>query len=136
MAYRGNDFILQIAWPTIGSSFVTIGGGRASSLSIDGGPKTTTDFIGQLAELVIPNTQVLSCSISASGIFTDSNGEQKVQALKLSGEIWNFRLLFENNKALVGGFYVTGLQISGDMGQAQPYSFSLVGHNIKGSNIT
>lgn len=136
MAFSGTEFLVDIENPSSLGTYITVGGGRSASVSLDGGPVVANDFIGQISELAVPNTGVCACRVSGSGLFVDSAGEEQLLQLKMSCGAWNFRIRFANSRQLVGSFYVTQFSRSGDMSAAEGYSFALVGHNIKASSIS
>lgn len=134
-AYAGKEFILKLEDPDNLGSFITIGGGKSCSVSISGSVQTTSDFIGQVSELAIPGTKQTTTTISAGGVFVDSDAEQIVFDLKFSGEPWQFKVMMADLRELTGYFYVTSFSRSGDMSGAEGYSISLQGDDILESAI-
>lgn len=130
MAYAGKEFVLKLEDPGNLGSFITIGGGKSCSVSISGSAQSTSDFIGQVSELAIPGTKQTTTTISASGVFVDSDAEQVVLDLKFSGAPWQFKVMMASSKVLTGYFYVTSFSRIGDMSAAEGYSLTLQGDNI------
>lgn len=134
-AYAGNDFLLYIEDSGSPGTYLLVGGGKSCSVSFDGAPAISTDNIGQNAAAVIPSTMVCGCSVSGSGIFSDSEGEAQLLTAAFSADTVNFKIKFANLRQLVGSFYVTSFSRSGDMSAAEGYSFSLQGDDIVASSV-
>lgn len=134
-AYAGNDFLLYIEDSGSPGTYILVGGGKSCSVAFDGSPAISTDNIGQNAAAVIPSTMVCGCSVSGSGIFSDSEGEAQLLTAAFSADTVNFKIKFANLRQLVGSFYVTSFSRSGDMGAAEGYSFSLQGDDIIAARV-
>lgn len=136
MAYAGNEFLLKMEDPDNLGTYITIGGAKSCSLSASGSTQSTSEFVGQASELAIPGTKQTTTTISAGGVFVDSDAEQAVFDLKFSGLAWSFKIYMASNKILTGYFYVTAFSRTGDMSAAEGYSISLQGDNISTSSIS
>lgn len=135
MAFAGKSFLLKMEDPDNLGTYIAIGGARSCSLSVSGATQSTSEFIGQASELAIPGTKQTTTTVSASGVFVDSDAEQAVFDLKFSGASWRFRLCFASYKELTGYFQVTAFSRTGDMSAAEGYSLSLQGDNISYADI-
>ncbi len=122
---KGSAFLLKIGNGASPPVFATVAGLRTTQLSINGDPvNVTTKDSGGWREL-LSGAGVRSVSVSAAGIFTGSDAENRLQAHALGGVIDDYRLSFESGATLTGRFLVTRLDHAGDYNGERGYTLSL-----------
>lgn len=95
-----------------GSSYVTIGGMRAKSISINGSPADDSDSDSSWRSL-LAGAGLKSVSISGSGVFKDSAAENGLVADILADAAKNYQFVVPGLGTFQGSFVITGLQFQG-----------------------
>tara|TARA_R100000988_G_scaffold85995_1_gene48822 strand:- start:235 stop:666 length:432 start_codon:yes stop_codon:yes gene_type:complete len=130
-ANRGSAFLLK---ENSSGTPITIGGMRSTSMTINGEmvdvtTKDSTTFDGQagndLGRALLPNGGIRSMSLSASGVFTDSNGENNVRGAAFTGDSLNYDLVFGDGSNVKGAFIVTSYERAGEYNGEETFSISL-----------
>jgi len=124
-AQRGKAFLLAIGNGATNEVFTTIGGLRATSItinnvSVDISDKQTNSWIELFAD-----SGGRSITITASGIFKDSAAENTVRLAAMAGLLNNYKLTFEDGSFFRGAFQIENLTYSGDNNDVVNYSISL-----------
>lgn len=116
-AQAGKDVLIELD-DTGGSTFVIVGGMRSTSITLNA---TTIDVThaasaGRWRQL-LAESGMRSASISGSGVFIDSAGEDDVRGLMMQNEtnavLGNFRFTIPGFGTMTGKFKVTTLTYSG-----------------------
>ena len=130
-ANRGSAFFLK---ENSSGTPIVIGGMRSTSMSINGETvdvtaKDSASFDGQagndIGRVLLPNAGIRSMSISASGVFTDSNGENNIRGLAFTGDSANFDLVFGDGSNVKGAFIVTSYERAGEYNGEETFSISI-----------
>jgi len=134
-AQKGLDLLLKIN--TSGSTFVTVGGLRSTSITMneESVDATSKDSLG--SRTLLAGGGVQSVSVSGSGIFTDSVAEILVrttfaaQANTTNGAtaqvaaFKNFQVIVPDLGTFTGAFQITSLEYAGEYNGEATYSISL-----------
>ena len=134
-AQKGLDLLLKIN--TTGSTFVTVGGLRSTSITMneESVDATTKDSLG--SRTLLAGGGVQSVSVSGSGMFTDSVSEILVrttfaaQANTTNGTsaqtaaFKNFQVIVPDLGTFTGAFQITSLEYAGEYNGEATYSISL-----------
>lgn len=97
-----------------GSTYVTIGGMRAKSISINGAqPADVSDSDSTWTEL-LAGAGLKSVSISGSGVFKDGTAENGVLTDVLADTARNYQFIVPGLGTFQGSFICNGLQYQGD----------------------
>ena len=115
-------------------SAVTLGGMRSTSMSINGETvdittKESATFDGvsgnDIGRVLLANAGIRSMSISASGVFTDSAGENNVRGAAFTGDSLNYDLVFGDGSTVKGAFIITSYERAGEYNGEETFSVSL-----------
>jgi len=128
---KGSSFLLK---DNSGGSAVTIGGLRSTSMTINGEMvdvtnKDSSTFSGSsghdIGRVLGGNMGIRSMSISASGVFTDSAGENNLRGAAFTGSIVNYDLVFGDGSDVKGAFQITSYERAGEFNGEETYSVTL-----------
>lgn len=105
--------------------FTTIAGLRTTTWTVNGEDVdvTTKDDNGWQQRL--SGAGVRSLSVSASGIFQDSAGEETIRQWAFDQSINLFQITFENGDTLECRFQISNYERTGDHDGAETYSLTL-----------
>lgn len=117
-AQKGLGCVIKIGDGAGSEVFAEIGGARAKSITINGDPidVTSAASTGQFREY-LDAAGILSCSISASGVFQDDAPIGAVRADALARTLRNFQIVIPgatSNGTYEGPFRITSFQEGGD----------------------
>lgn len=123
-AQKGKDLLLKI--DTGGGTFVTVGGLRSTSISLNKETVdiTNKDSVDQWREL-LAGAGVKSASMSGSGVFTDVTTEARVRTDFFSDALTDYQVLVPDFGTFTGAFEVTTLEYAGEYNGEATYSLSL-----------
>ena len=119
-AQKGREVLIKVDSDG-GGTFVSIGGVRSKSISINSETVDITDgdSTGQWREL-LEGAGIKSATISGSGIFKDSAGEEDVRGYVFAGTIVDYQFIIPDFGTIEGAFQCTTLDYSGEYnGEAQ-----------------
>ena len=133
-AQKGLDVLLKVN--TTGSTYVTIGGLRSTSITLNDESVdiTNKDSLGH--RQLLAGGGMNSVSISASGVFTDSATEENVRAdffgqqntsdgsSAQTASFTNYQFLIPDFGTLTGSFQITSLEYAGEYNGEVTYSMS------------
>lgn len=133
-AQKGLDMLLKVN--TTGSTYVTIGGLRSTSITLNDESVdiTNKDSLGH--RQLLAGGGMNSVSISASGVFTDSATEENVRAdffgqqntsdgsSAQTASFTNYQFLIPDFGTLTGSFQITSLEYAGEYNGEVTYSMS------------
>lgn len=126
-AAAGRNFLLQLGDGASTETFTTVGGGRALSISIDNTEVDVTTKGDAGIRMLLAQAGVRSGSVSFSGVFTDTAGQDALADAAIAGTHHNFRLVeaTTNNVQFALRAQVTNFEVSGDEGDAMLFSCTL-----------
>ena len=124
-AQKGRDVLIKIDSDGAGT-FLTVGGMRSKSLSINEETVdvTDSDSTNSWREL-LAGAGVKSASISGSGVFKDSTMEALVLTKKMAGSHSDFQLIVPDLGTFEGEFAIPSLEYSGEYNGEAQFSMSL-----------
>ena len=117
-AQKGRLFMLQ-------DDTTDIAALRTNSITIDSETVDITNKDSNGWRELLADSGVKSCSISASGVFTDDATQIGIQTKLLAATLNTFTMEFETGDTLAGSFQVTSMEYAGDYNGEQTYSISL-----------
>lgn len=123
---KGAAFLLKIgdgATPT--PAYDIVAGLRTTQMTINGDTVVVTHKGSGGWRELLSGAGTRSVSVSASGIFLDSDAETRVRANALAGTLDDYELSFEDGAKMRGRFLVQRLDYAGDFNSERTYSFAL-----------
>ena len=130
-AQKGSSFLLK---DNSSGSAVVIGGLRSTSMTINGEivditAKDSATFSGSsghdIGRALGPQMGIRSMSVSASGVFTDSAGENNIRGAAFTGSSVNYDLVFGDESTVKGAFIVTSYERAGEYNGEETFSVTL-----------
>ena len=130
-AQKGSSFLLK---DNSGGSAVVIGGLRSTSMTINGEmvditAKDSATFSGSsghdIGRALGSNMGIRSMSVSASGVFTDSAGENNLRGAAFTGSSVNYDLVFGDGSTVKGAFIITSYERAGEYNGEDTFSVTL-----------
>jgi len=130
-AQKGSSFLLK---DNSGGSAVVIGGLRSTSMTINGElvditAKDSATFSGSsghdIGRALGPQMGIRSMSVSASGVFTDSAGENNLRGAAFTGGSVNYDLVFGDGSTVKGAFIITSYERAGEYNGEETFSVTL-----------
>jgi TP901-1 family phage major tail protein len=121
--YSGTLLLLKIANDP--GDFITIGGMRSTKISINNQLIDCSNKLSGRWRQLLEHAGMMTASISGAGVFTDSEAEQLVQQIVFSGQIKNYQLCFGNGKILLGHFFISNYERTGNYAEEETYAISL-----------
>ena len=133
-AGKGSSFLLK---DNSTGTPATVGGLRSTSMTINGEAvdittKDSNAFISSgndKARDLLQGGGVRSMTISASGVFTDSTGENNLRGAAFTGAAVNYDLVFGDGSDIKGAFIVTSYERAGEFNGEETYSVTLESSN-------
>ena len=128
---KGSSFLLK---DNSSGTPATIGGLRSTSMTINGEAvdvtnKDSATFTGSSGHDIDRelggNMGIRSMTISASGVFTDSAGENNLRGAAFTGTAVNYDLVFGDGSDVKGAFLVTSYERAGEFNGEETYSVTL-----------
>jgi len=128
-AQKGLGCVIKIGDGAGSEVFAEIGGARTKSITINNQPvdATSAASTGQFREYITA-AGILSCSISASGVFQDDAPIGSVRTDALARTLRNFQIVIPgstSNGTFEGPFIITSLQEGGDHDGEQTFDITL-----------
>ncbi len=123
---RGKDILLKLEDPTGSSTFVTMAGLRARTISLNAKTVDTTnaDSVGAWREL-LPGAGVKSLSVSGSGVFTDSTADEAVRGAFFAQEARKWQVIIPDFGVMEGIMQIAALEYAGEFDGEAVYSLTL-----------
>ena len=130
-AQKGSSFLLK---DNSGGSAVVIGGLRSTSMTINGElvditAKDSATFSGSsghdIGRALGAQMGIRSMSVSASGVFTDSAGENNLRGAAFTGGSVNYDLVFGDGSTVKGAFIITSYERAGEYNGEETFSVTL-----------
>lgn len=124
-ASGGKDLLLQ--YNTTGSTYVTVGGLRTKSMTLNNEPIDVTNHGSNQFREILASAGIRSLSMSGSGVYTgDSATLQAIEAAALAGTLVSFQMVDDNNsRTYEADFKVVSFEWSGEYNTEMTYSISL-----------
>ncbi len=125
-AQYGKDILLKIEDPIGSSTYHTMAGLRARTISLNAKPidVTNTDSPEAWREL-LPGAGVKTASISGAGVFKDSNADAAIRTAFFAQEIRNWEITIPDFGRLTGAFQIAALEYAGEYDREAVYSLTL-----------
>lgn len=124
-AQKGSAFLLKIHTGAASDAYETLAGLRTTQMSINGDSVVVTHKESGGWRDLLSGAGTRSMSVSASGIFMNSDAENRLRALALAGEISSYELSFEDGAKMRGKFLVQRLDYAGDFNGERNYTLNL-----------
>ena len=133
-AQKGKDVLIKIN--TSGSTYVTLGGLRSSSITFSDEAVDVTSKDDQGKRLLLAGGGVNSVAISGSGVFTDSTAEQTLRTAYYAQQntsdgssaqvaaFKNFQFVVPDLAVFTGSFMIESLEYAGEYNGEATYSVS------------
>ena len=121
-AQLGKALLLKI---NISGTMTTIGGMRSTSMTLnDEAVDITNKDSGSQREL-LPAGGILSMSITASGVFTDSTAEQTLRSAYGTSTFKSYNVIVPDLGTYAGTFMIASLEYAGEYNGEATYSVTL-----------
>ena len=121
-AQRGKALLLKV---DISGTMTTIGGMRSTSMTLnDEAVDITNKDSGSQREL-LPAGGILSMSITASGVFTDSTAEQTLRSAYGTSTFKSYNVIVPDLGTYAGTFRIASLEYAGEYNGEATYSVTL-----------
>lgn len=111
---KGSDVLIKVD-ATGGGSFVTVGGMRSKSISLNAETVdiSDSDSTNKWREL-LAGAGLKSGTITGSGVFKDSAGEEDVRGYFFAQTIVDYQFIIPDFGTIEGNFQVTSLDYAGE----------------------
>lgn len=124
-AGKGRLFLLKVTAGVSPVSYTTVGGLRATSISIANEMVDITSKDNAPWRKLLAGAGLRTISLAGSGIFTDSVAENLVRGWSLDGSMNSFQVIAENGDKFTGQFLVSKFEYTGNYNGAQEYSMAM-----------
>jgi phage major tail protein, TP901-1 family len=123
-AQKGSDILIKVDSDGLGT-FVTIGGMRSKSISFNAETVdvSDSDSVNKWREL-LEGAGLKSATITGSGVFKDSAGEEDVRGYFFTGAIEEYQFIVPDFGTVEGLFQVTSLDYAGEHNGEATYSMT------------
>jgi TP901-1 family phage major tail protein len=122
-AQKGGALLLKIN--TTGTTYVTVGGLRSTSISLNDEAVDVTNKDSAGVRNLLADGGVHSMSISGSGVFTDAATETTLKDAMNAATFKNFQVIIPDFGTYTGAFMVATLEYSGEYNGEVTYSVTL-----------
>ena len=122
-AQKGAALLLKIN--TTGSTYVTVGGLRSTSITLNDESVDVTNKDSSGNRTLLADAGVFSMSVSGSGVFTDQTTEETMRVAMNATTFKNFQILIPDLGTYTGAFMVSSLEYAGEYNGEVTYSVSL-----------
>ncbi len=124
-AQNGKDLLVKLDL-TGGGQFVTIAGLRATRISFNAETVdvTSLDSTGGWREL-LGGAGVRSASVTGSGVFVDSNTDDRARQIFFGGTVGAFQVIIPSFGIVEGPFQITAIEYAGTYNGEATYELSL-----------
>jgi TP901-1 family phage major tail protein len=124
-AQRGSLVLLKVEGDKDKNIFITIGGMRTTKFVLNNQLiDCTTKISGNWREL-LSESGISSVAISGSGIFTDTDSENRIKTYAFSNTIKRYELHFGNGDKMSGAFQIVSYERTGSYNEEEHYAISL-----------
>ena len=122
-AQKGAALLLKIN--TTSSTYVTIGGLRSTSITLNDEAVDVTNKDSSGNRTLLADGGVFSLSVSGSGVFTDTAAEETLRATMNASTFKNFQVIVPDFGTYQGAFMVASLEYAGEFNGEVTYSVTL-----------
>ncbi len=122
-AQAGTDFLLKLG--NSNAEAVSVAGLRATQMRLNNELIDATHKGSEGRRELLSKAGIQHLSISASGIFLNSDVEESIRNIAFERDIAEFSLFFPNKDVINGKFYITHYERAGDYNGEETYSLSL-----------
>lgn len=124
-AQAGKNFILKVEDDVTPDQYNTVGGFRSNNFSVNGEAIDVSDKDSAGWKELLDGGGLRSMSVSGSGVFKDTAGEEQVRALAFSSALHKFEITTGNGDKFTGTFQLTSYERSGEHAGEETFSISL-----------
>ena len=130
VAQNGKDLLIKLDL-TGGGAFTTIAGLRATRISFNAETidVTSLESQGGWREL-LGGAGVRSASVSGSGVFVDSNTDDRARQIFFSGTVEVFQVIIPDFGIVEGPFQITAIEYAGTYNGEATYELSLASAGV------
>lgn len=122
-AQKGAALLLKIN--TTGSTYVTVGGLRSTSITLNDEAVDVTNKDSSGNRTLLADGGVHSVSVSGSGVFTDAASETTLKDAMNAAAFKNFQVIVPDFGTYAGAFMVASLEYAGEFNGEVTYSVTL-----------
>ena len=123
-AQAGKDFLIKIGDGGGPETFTTVGGLRASTMTINAEAIDVTNQGSSQWKTLLDGAGIKHLSLSGSGVFDNSSNFTTLRTKFLNQNLWNFQLS-DGVNTYTAAFKITKLERQGDYKNEQSYSISM-----------
>ena len=120
-AQRGGALLLKM---NVSGSMTTIGGLRSTSITINDEAVDISNKDSSSRQL-LPQGGILSMSVSASGVFTDTTSEQTLRSKLHQTTFESYNIIVPDLGTYAGQFMIASLEYAGEFNGEVTYSITL-----------
>ncbi len=124
-AALGRLFLLKVTSSASPANYQTIGGLKATSLSIGNELVDVTTKDEAPWKTLLANAGIRSVALAGSGVCKDTVGEDLVRTYAFNGAVSNFEITDQAGDTATGSFLVSKFEWTGAHNGAQEYSLTL-----------
>jgi TP901-1 family phage major tail protein len=123
-AQKGSDILIKVDSNGAGS-FVTIGGMRSKSISLNAETVdvSDSDSVNKWREL-LAGAGMKSATLTGSGVFKDTAGEEDVRGYFFAQSIEDYQFIIPDFGTIGGAFQVTAIDYAGEYNGEATYSMT------------
>lgn len=121
-AQRGKALLLKV---DVSGTMTTVGGMRSTSMTLNDEMVDITNKDSGSQRELLPAGGILSMTISASGVFTDSTAEQTLRSAYGTSTFKSYNVIVPDLGTYAGTFQLTSLEYAGEYNGEATYSITL-----------
>tara|TARA_Y100000114_G_scaffold73169_1_gene67054 strand:- start:273 stop:677 length:405 start_codon:yes stop_codon:yes gene_type:complete len=121
-AQQGKALLLKI---DVSGTMTTVGGMRSTSMTLNDEMVDITNKDSGSQRTLLPAGGILSMTISASGVFTDSTAEQTLRSAYGTSTFKSYNVIVPDLGTYAGTFQLTSLEYAGEYNGEATYSITL-----------
>ncbi len=125
VAHKGSLMLIKVGDGALDESFSTLGGLRASSLTLNQAVMDTSCVGGGQWRQLISDAGMRALAIEGTGMFTDAASEELARGYAFSGSAHQFQLYFGNGDFVQGAFIISMYARSGTHASEEVYALRL-----------
>lgn len=130
VAQNGKDLLIKLDL-TGGGSFTTIAGLRATRISFNAETVDVTSLESQGGwRELLGGAGVRSASVSGSGVFVDSNTDDRARQVFFAGTVEQFQVIIPDFGIVEGPFQITAIEYAGTYNGEATYELSLASAGV------
>ena len=130
VAQNGKDLLIKLDL-TGGGAFTTIAGLRATRISFNAETVDVTSLESQGGwRELLGGAGVRSAAVSGSGVFVDSNTDDRARQIFFSGTVEAFQVIIPDFGIVEGPFQITSIEYAGTYNGEATYELSLASAGV------